>query len=86
MLSKFAIEHAVTWILGIVRFFGSTWNRTERTDTELVGSMFFEESIGTGFLRTELLQEPKNRSVRFGRTERPGLEGIALFAWLISHG
>jgi len=35
MLSKFAIEHAVTWILGIVRFFGSTQNRTERTDTKL---------------------------------------------------
>ena len=35
MLSKFAIERAVTWILGTVRFFGSTRNRTERTDTEL---------------------------------------------------
>ena len=39
----------------------------------LVGSIFFEEPIGTGFLITELLQKPKNRSVRFDRTERPGL-------------
>jgi len=39
----------------------------------LIGSIFFEEPIGTGFLRTELLQKPKNRSVRFDRTERPGL-------------
>ena len=39
----------------------------------LVGSMFFEEPIGTSFLRTELLQKSKNRSVRFGRTERLGL-------------
>ena len=38
-----------------------------------VGSMFFEEPIGTGFLRTKLLQKLKNRSVRFGRTERLGL-------------
>ena len=27
----------------------------------LVGSMFFEEPIGTSFLRTELFQKPKNR-------------------------
>ena len=60
MLSKFAIEHAVTWILGTIRFFGSIRNRTERTDTELGRFYVFLEPIGTSFLRTELLQKLKN--------------------------
>ena len=40
----------------------------------LVGSMFFEEPIGTGFLRTELLQKTRSRTDRFGSVE-PNAQG-----------
>jgi hypothetical protein len=58
--------------LAVIGFLGLNQKTELKTETEIVGFCFSSQPIGSHLLKTEVLNNRKNRTEPSVKTERPG--------------